>query len=72
MPSQFIYDIAYIIVSYFTGESVTTLLNMQLEQFFDLAIYSINSANERKDKDDMGDYVNNVTTPTPIKNGGWF
>ena len=47
-------------------------MNMQIEQFWDLAIYSIITAQERNEEDDTGNHVNNITNPTPIKNGGWF
>ena len=73
MPSQYIFDIAYAIHTYFKGESVTTLLNMPFEEFMDLAIYCINALNEQKEYDCADDYVNNYTIPakTSIKNGGW-
>lgn len=46
-------------------------MNTAIEQFFDLATYSIITARE-KNKDDESGYVNNNTNPIPIKNGGWF
>lgn len=45
---------------------------MPIEQFFDLATYSIITANERNEEDGTSSHVNNITNPTPIKNGGWF
>ncbi len=46
-------------------------MDMPIEQFFDLATYSIITARETNE-DDTGIHVNNITKPTPIKNGGWF
>lgn len=47
---------------------------MELEQFFDLATYSIIFARERNEEDGTSNHVNSITNknPTPIKNGGWF
>ena len=72
MPSQFIYDIAYVINQIFPSDSMADLMNMPIEQFWDLASYSINTAFERKNEESTGNNVNNITNPTPIKNGGWF
>lgn len=47
-------------------------MNTAIEQFFDLATYSIITARERNKDDDGSSYVNNNTKPIPIKNGGWF
>lgn len=72
MPSHFIYDVAYIINQIFPCETLSGLMNMSLEQFWDLATYSIISAEERKEENGTSNYVNNITEPMPIKNGGWF
>ena len=71
MPSHFIYDIASIINKVFPAETISGLMNLSIEQFFDLATYSIVTARERNDNDTT-DYVNNNTKPISIKNGGWF
>lgn len=71
LPSHFIYDIASVINQVFPVETISGLMNLPIEQFFDLATYSILSAGERN-KDDTSNYVNNNTKPIPIKNGGWF
>ena len=46
-------------------------MNLPIEQFFDLATYSIKTARERNE-DDTENNVKLNTEPIPIKNGGWF
>lgn len=72
MPSHFIYDIASIINQCFPAETISGLMNLPIEQFFDLATYSIISAREKNEDDDTGNHIENNTKPIPIKNGGWF
>lgn len=72
LPSHFIYDIACIINQVFPVETISGLMDLPIEQFFDLATYSIITARERNKDDDTSSLVNNITEPTPIKNGGWF
>ena len=48
------------------------LLDMLVEDFFDLYVDCTNYKIMNKDENGEDKHVNNITKPTPIKNGGWF
>ena len=48
------------------------LLDMLVEDFFDLYVDCTNYKILNRDEKGENEYVNKITKPMPIKNGGWF